>query len=538
LSRRFLLLSGALLALLAAVAGCGGRSSNTATSVQSAIHRAGPISIFEAEYQLRQPAPIAKQNIGVLRKLGVDVIRLYMPWSQLAPRPMSRHRPKFDATDPASYPAAAWSVYDTLIREAKARGMNVDLTIGSPVPLWATGKNAPPNGPHPQWKPSAAAYGQFVRAVGRRYSGTYKPAGASSPLPRVDFWAIWNEPNYGVDLAPQAIHHSTVEVAPRLYRGLLDAAWDSLRATGHARDTILIGEVAPRGLTTGNNPGNFSGMVPLRFIRALYCVDSSFKPLQGKEADARGCPTDAAGSKQFAAAHPALFHASGFSDHPYPQGRVPPNVPALDQPDYADLPALPNLERTLDKAQEAYGSHTSYPIYNTEFGLQTNPPESITRAIDPETAAYYLNWSEYISWRNARVFSYDQFLLTDPPAGNFATGLEYADGAPKPQLYDAYRMPLYVPVSRATNGKALEVWGNVRPAHYAQLDTKDPQQVRIDFQSGSKGPFKTLQTVTITNPHGYFDVEVSFPSSGTVRLSWTYPHGPTIHSRPLTVTVS
>jgi hypothetical protein len=526
----------ALVALIA-LSGCGGSSSTSSSSIESAVHRQGPISIFEAEYQLRQSPPVTAQNIGVLRRLGVDVIRLYMPWNQLAPNPMSRRRPKFDAADPASYSAAAWSIYDAVVREAKARGMDVDLTIGYPAPVWATGRGAPPHGPHLQWKPSAAEYGAFVRAVGTRYSGSYKPPGAAVALPRIDFWAIWNEPNYGVDLAPQAVDRSTVEVSPRLYRGLLDAAWGSLNATGHGHDTILIGETAPRGLTTGDNPGNFSGMVPLRFIRALYCVDSTLKPLQGQAAAVRGCPTDAAGSKRFAAANPALFGATGFADHPYPQGRIPPSVATTSEPDYADLAVLPNLERTLDKAQQAYGSQRRLPIYSTEFGLQTDPPETIARAIDSRTAAYYLNWSEYISWRNPRVFSYDQYLLTDPPGGNFATGLQYANGNPKPQLYDAYRMPLYLPVTRAHKGDALEVWGAVRAAHYAQVDTRAQQRVRIEFQGGSKGPFKTLQTLTLTNEHGYFDLHMSFPSSGTVRLAWSYPHGPTIHSRPVAVTV-
>ncbi len=523
--------------MLIALSGCGGSSSGSSSSIKSAVHRQGPISIFEAEYQLRQSPPVTAQNIGVLRMLGVDVIRLYMPWNQLAPNPMSRRRPKFDATDPVSYSGAAWSIYDTVIREAKARGMDVDLTIGYPAPVWATGRGAPPHGPHLQWKPSATEYGAFVRAVGTRYSGSYKPPGGGAALPRVDFWAIWNEPNYGVDLAPQAVDHSTVEVSPQLYRGLLDAAWGSLTATGHGHDTILIGETAPRGLTTGDNPGNFSGMVPLRFIRALYCVDSTLKPLQGQAAAVRGCPTDAAGSKRFAAANPALFGATGFADHPYPQGRIPPNVATTSEPDYADLAVLPNLERTLDKVQQAYGSQRRLPIYSTEFGLQTDPPETIARAIDSRTAAYYLNWSEYISWLDPRVFSYDQYLLTDPPAGNFATGLQYANGTPKPQLYDAYRMPLYLPVTRAHKGDPLEVWGAVRPAHYAQLDTKAQQRVRIEFQSGSQGPFTTLQTLAITNAHGYFDLHMSFPSSGAVRLAWSYPHGPTIHSRPVAVTV-
>jgi hypothetical protein len=33
----------------------------------------------------------------------------------------------------------------------------------------------------------------------------------------------------------------------------------------------------------------------------------------------------------------------------------------------------------------------------------------------------------------------------------------------------------------------------------------------------------TLQTVQITDPHGYINTWIRFPASGSVRLSWTYP---------------
>ncbi len=515
--------------------GCGSQRISTVTSATS---RVGPESIFEAEPQLHtDPA----RTLDVLRQLGVARVKVYVPWNAIAPDPASRVRPaSFDAGNPSAYPAANWSADDAIVRDASARGIAVDLTIGGPAPRWATGPDPPPGGPHLQWEPSARDFGAFVRAVATRYSGSYTPPGSSSPVPRVSFWAIWNEPNYGIDLAPQAIDHSTVEVSPRLYRGLLDAAWQALQSTGHGRDTILIGELAPRGITTGNSPGNFSGMVPLRFVRALYCVDESFRPLRGTAAAIRGCPTDSAGSRAFPRQHPALFQASALSDHPYPQGSVPPNVVTPAEPDYADLPAMPKLESTLDRSQQAYGSSRRLPIYSTEFGYQTDPPETIARAIDPRIAAYYMNWAEYISWRDPRLRSYDQYLLTDPPGANalggFATGLEFKDGVAK-ATYAAYRMPLYLPATEAGPGRALEVWGCVRPAHYAQLDSGAPQRARIQFEPVGQHRFGTVATVTITSPHGYFDVLVRFPASGSVRLAWSYPHGPTVYSRVVAITL-
>jgi hypothetical protein len=496
-------------------------------------------SIFEADVQLvGNPAATLDQ----LRRLGVDTVRLYVPWGALdgrppiAPDPTSRTPPAgFDATNPASYPATGWAPYDTVIRDAAARGIAVDFTLAPPPPLWAAGSGAPNPSQHPYWEPSAADFGQFVSAVGTRYSGHYTPPGATTPLPRVSFWAIWNEPNLGIDLAPQAIDNSAVEVSPRSYRALVGAAWNALQATGHASDTILIGELAPAGESAPPYPGNFANMVPLRFLRALYCVDSSYTPLQGAAAAARGCPTTSAGSAQFARDNPALFHASGIADHPYSQG-LAPDVSTPDEPDYAELANLPELEQSLDRLQRAYGSSTQFPIYSTEFGYQTRPPDLERGVVTPAQAALYLNWAEYISWRDPRMRSYDQYLLVDGLSGVFASALEYPTGTPKPGYY-AYRMPLFLPTASASAGQSLEVWGCVRPARYARLDSGRTQRARLQFQPAGGRSWTTVRTIALADPYGYFDVAQAFPSSGHVRVAWSYPHGPEIYSRTVDVEV-
>jgi hypothetical protein len=495
--------------------------------------RTGPESLFQAPgLLLANPAGTLDQ----LKSLGIDRVRVFVNWNTVAPGSTATARPSgFDAADPGAYRAANWAIYDEIVRDAVARRIGLDLTLTGPAPQWATGKGERPGGPPGVWKPAATEFGAFVRAVATRYSGHYRAPGAPAPLPRVDFWAIWNEPNYGVDLAPQAVDKSTVEVSPAVYRGLLDAAWTALHETGHGRDTILIGETAPRGVTTGDNPGNFSGMVPLRFIRALYCVDADYRPLTGQAAAIRACPTDAAGSHAFAGEHPALFHAGGFADHPYPQG-VPPNVGTPDEPDYADLPAIPRLEQVLDTVQRVYGSSTRFDIYDTEFGYQTNPPETLLRAISPTLAADYLNWAEYIHYQDPRIKTYDQYLLTDPTSGSFATGLESPTGMPK-ATYFAYRMPLYLPTTSGSSGSSLVVWGCARPADVAARETGKPQRLELQFEAGSHGPFKTIRAVTLTNRYAYFDVDQVFTQSGLLRASWTEPGGRTFYSRSVTVTI-
>jgi hypothetical protein len=536
---------GAVVALIGAAAvalavgGCAGHSTR-ATAQQTPARRTRPLeTIFEAQTELFQsPGPA----LDALKRLGVDRVKLFVPWSYLAPDPLSHTRPHFDATSPAAYPAGNWGIFDAIIREAAARRIGLDVALEAPAPLWATGAGVPPGTASyylGAWEPSPKQFGMFVHAVATRYSGHYTPPGGGPPLPRVDFWSIWNEPNYGPQLAPQAVNTSTVEVSPALYRRLLDAAWSALQATGHQRDTVLIGELAPRGQTVGDQPGNFSGMVPLRFIRALYCVDGSFHRLSGTAATERSCPSTSAGSAAFAREHPGLFGAGGFAFHPYPQGFAP-NVRTADEPDYADLPQLGPLERTLDGAMAAYGSHAQLPLYDTEFGYQTNPPETtIARAVPPAQAAAWANLAEWMSWRDPRVLSWDQYLLNDPPNGesNFDTGLNFHGGAHK-ALFDAFRMPVYLPSQTGKSGQAVEVWGCVRPLRY--VHSRKPQVANIQWRPASGGRFKTVKRVILTDPHGYFDTRVAFPASGLVRISWSYPRsagGGQIHSRTVQVEV-
>ena len=364
---------------------------------------------------------------------------------------------------------------------------------------------------------------------------------------RADFWEIWNEPNWGPSLAPQATNRSSTSTSPSLYRGLLDAGWTALQRTGHGRDTILVGSLSPRGFSARPSarfpqglPGSFSTTKPLQFLRTLYCVDSRYRQLRGAAAGAVGCPTSAAASRSFRGQHPALFGASGFGIHPYPFD-LPPTQADSNDPDYVEFSQIPHLTAALDRVQRAYGSHKRLPVYNTEYAYETNPPNRSNHFVSPATAAVYINWAEYLSWRNPRIASTMQYLLYDPNPhagqstfglGSFAAGLIFYHGKPKADYY-AYRMPVFLPSTSTRRGRALEVWGCVRPAHLA----KSSQRVQIQFQRGSGGAFRTVKTVPIRSVRGYFDVKTTFPGSGAVRLSWRYPSGQTIYSRTVNIKV-
>jgi hypothetical protein len=484
--------------------------------------------------------------------LGVQRIRLAVRWYYIAPNPHSSRAPKdFNGSDPAAYPNANWSIWDQIVQDASQAGIALDFDPMGGAPDWALGPRQPKGNTNPNWNPNPSMYRAFVHALAVRYSGDYNPVlnkltpGDSRDLPRVSFWSVWNEPDYGPSLAPQGVlGHLTVENSPRLYRRLVDAAWTALQQTGHGHDAFIFGELAPRG---ANYWGVFSGMKPLVFLRAMYCVDASYRPLVGSAASSRGCPTTAAGRRLFPARHPALFRATGVSDHPYMRW-YPPNHEVTPDPvngssasDYSTLAVIGNLERALDHVQRVYGSRKKMSIWNTEFGYITTPPKHDNQRepqkpyyypwVTEATAAYYDNWAEYISWRDPRIASFFQYLLHDPEPvtkktdwGGYASGLLTYGFKQKPG-YSAWRMPVYLPRTTARRGQGLEVWGCLRPARYALLDTSQPQTVAIQLQPSSGGPWQTVQNVTLSNPARscYFDLRVKFPASGTVRLGWSYP---------------
>jgi hypothetical protein len=220
-------------------------------------------------------------------------------------------------------------------------------------------------------------------------------------------------------------------------------------------------------------------------------------------------------------------------------------------PDFATFSELPRLWGQLDKVMKVYGSHTKYTIYNDEYGYITHPPNKGQFA-SPTTAAYYINWAEYLSWKTSRIASTMQYLLYDPPPskllpmGGFDSGLLTTNGRPKPS-YDAYRLPVFLPVTTTSPGRNIEVWGCARPAPGISQDTHTPQSVQIQFAQGLHGAFRTVKTLQVTGSTGYFDTHMAFPGTGELRLAYTYPKqdsmlqsnalGATVYSRYVRVTV-
>lgn len=560
----------ALAAVLASFAAVAGASPALAARGQESAFQDDDLLVFNT------PQDTAR-TLDALRALGVERVRISLYWATVAPAPDSRARPNFIAADPGAYPPGSWDRYDRAIRMAAQRGIGVNLDVTSPAPLWATDPSTPRADIGPTFNPSASEFAQFVHAAAARYSGSYsitpgsvpvqapappcsnvlqqllgtcppapppvQPQPGSPPLPRVDFWSIWNEPNQPGWLTPQWVSSPgnallQAEAAPRIYRGLVDAAYGALTVTGHGGDTIVVGETAPKGL---NVRGTTRAIKALHFIRQLYCVDDRSRPLSGTPAAARGCPTTAAASRQFAALHPGLFQASGYGHHPYELTFAPNRAPT--DPDYVTIANLRRLTSALARIFSVYGQGRAggMPLYLTEFGYNTTPPNPAGVSLAQQ--ATYLNQAEFIAYSNPGVRTLTQFLLQDDaprPGRNgvtfgygatFQTGLEFRGGRPKPAL-TAYQVPVFVPRQRVRRGAAVRVWGGVRAAR--QLGT---QTVAIQYRAPGGG-FRTLRSAATTLGGSYFDTRVRVSRSGRLRLAWTDPrtHQP-VYSRLVAVTV-
>jgi hypothetical protein len=484
-----------------------------ASKTQESTFQDDPLLVYGTADQVNS-------TLDTLKSFGVDRIRVSVFWRLLAPANDQLQKPNVDTTDPAAYPAKVWEQYDRVIQAAQARGILVNLNLTSPVPRWAS-TDSPRADIQETYNPNPEEFGNFVRAVGKRYSGEY------NGLPRVDFWSIWNEPNQAGWLTPQwspdpRKASSEIDAAPSIYRNLVNAAWQALADTGHGSDTILIGETAPQG--QGKKKAITQSIDALKFVRRLYCVDNNLNVLKGAQASLRNCPGDTA---TFVAQNPALFQASGYAHHPYAL-LTPPNRRSKVA-DWVSMGDLRVLSHELARIYQRYGQKTQsrrgVPLYLTEYGYQTKP-DPLSVSFNKQAA--WINEAEYIAYKNPNVRAVNQFLLVDdaPVPGvdpkknpglayrTFQSGLESLSGKRKPS-YKAYETPIFVKQQRVRRGRSTGIFGGLRPA-----EAGTTVRAKIQFRSGGGKRWRTRKTVSVGGPRHYFETRVTVPSSGYLRIAW------------------
>src|SRR5581483_820005 len=318
----------------------------------------------------------------------VQEIRVNLYWG--GSQGVALRRPAH-ATNPND-PAYDWSLYDRTVNYAAQDGVHVLFSIYG-TPGWANGGKglnvAPKN---------ATDLRNFALAAAKRYSGTW-PGTDGRLLPPVKEWLAWNEPNNPVFLTPQykkAGKKWTILSAVN-YAKICNAVYTGIHATLVANERVACGGTAPRG---NNNPNSSRPSVsPLAFLRAVK----------------------KAGLKTFDAwAHHPYYAAP--SDQPSTKPVTAKGAPAT-------AVTLGNIDDLIKHVTQLYGNKR---IWITEYGYQTNPPDTLF-GVTYAQQAQYLTEAFGIARKNPRIDLMLWFLLRDEPnLGGWQSGLETYRGAKKP----------------------------------------------------------------------------------------------------------
>jgi hypothetical protein len=219
----------------------------------------------------------------------------------------------------------------------------------------------------------------------------------------VRYWLIWNEPNKRLWLRPTR--------AAIYVQHLLNPAYEGIHAVlPHVR--VGGGVTAPRG--------GLGGVAPVVWVRGM------------------------------ARAHARL---DAYAHHPYPSspGETPSSGGCRNCPSIT----MATIRKLLILVRRSFGPT---PVWLTEYGYQTNPPDTFL-GVPPRRQATLLSLAAMRVWRLPRVTMLIQYLYRDEIAlGRFQTGLVFAEDRPKPSL-QGFELP-FAELQR--NGFRTVVWGQLR----------------------------------------------------------------------------
>jgi hypothetical protein len=181
--------------------------------------------------------------------------------------------------------------------------------------------------------------------------------------------------------------------APAIYAKICTAVYEAVHA---AQDNaqVACGATAPRG---DNSPESTRPSIsPLAFLRAVK----------------------AAGLASFDA----------WAHHPYYGG--PLEKPSSRPPSWESAVELGNIGVLISELTRLYGPK---PVWITEYGFQTNPPDRLF-GVSLAKQASYLRQAYAIARANPRIELFTWFLLRDQAnvSTGWQSGLETLVGLPKP----------------------------------------------------------------------------------------------------------
>jgi hypothetical protein len=228
---------------------------------------------------------------------------------------------------------------------------------------------------------------------------------ASKRYPWVRLWTVWNEPNTAVFSRP---------VSPALYvKRLLNPAYVLLHRANR-KNLVGGGVTSPRATA--------SGMSPTAFMHGMR------------------------------AAHARL---DAYAANPYPSSKS--ETPFSNPCSWCRTLTMARLPQIRALVTGLFGRRK--PLWLTEYGYQTNPPDRLI-GVSPARQAQLVGQAALRVWQQPGVTVLIHFLVKDEPSsGGWQSGLFTARGSAKP-AQRAFALPL---AQMSRRGTHTVLWGQVRP---------------------------------------------------------------------------
>jgi hypothetical protein len=346
------------------------------------------------------------------------------------------------------------------------------IDLGFWAPKWAT--SGDPQSARRTYNVSAQDYAEFVKAVVRRYSGTYVPK-YGSPPPPAQAHSQDSDLLHSVIGAAHARSASTASGPTDQFpfnilsgggsgagsgSGSGSGTTTTSTTTTSTTTTEPTVKAADKPLpkvstwTIWNEPNHKGFMQPQwrtegshlvpngpYLYRAL--VDAGYPAIKGLQPDSMvlvgatssignehpGAATDGMPPLVFLRALACVdkrfrpitsgpctdfkpLEGDGWSHHPYSLLHTP-DWSDRRHPDSAMMGDLGRLTETLDRLVAMRRIDPAIRnVWLTEYGYESNPPDPI-KPFTPAEQADNINWAEYLAWKNPQIRSFPQFLLVD-----------------------------------------------------------------------------------------------------------------------------
>jgi len=384
-------------------------------------------------------APWITKALGV----GACMVRMNINWAQIAPAKRPRG---FEASNPAS-PGYNWSSVDGPVRDLRARGLQVLITILD-APAWAEGPGRPSGVTPGTWRPSPTQLALFAQAAARRYSGRFRaPGDPATFLPRVRYWQAWNEPNLSIDLTPQWTgRRGFTPASPTIYRRMENAFYRAIKGVSSS-DFVVLGGTAPYGDLPGGQR-----MQPVTFYQSLFCLSIALTRIHCSD------PT---------------IYFDAVDHHPYGIGG--PLQPALN----ADDVAVPDIHKITQVLRAGEGTGSVLPrgpkaVWVSETAWDSSPPNP--NGVPVQQQARWYEQAMYVLWRQGVDTVLWLQIIDAAPIPNYGStyqgGLFYLDGSPKPAA-TAVSFPF---VTSRIDRSHVWAWGRAPMAGVLTLEVREAGQ--------------------------------------------------------------